>query len=154
MPCSVLGHWHDGALHVALYALFWVSAGPPHARSRFPFLSNCMTDGAGTQQSDRGVSRGVVGGVVMGKYGGGEGTAPASSLVRVRGRWMIQMLLWESTARPPTCPISQFLGSCFGQSGSTTNRGGTLLSPRSASAWPGNSCQTPRARSTMTSNAR
>src|ERR1700737_2854317 len=62
IPCSLAGQTHAGATHLL------GSSGPPQAWSRLPSASNSMTDGAGLQQSERGLVR-----------VGGLGTAPFSS---------------------------------------------------------------------------
>src|SRR5689334_3628607 len=66
-----------------------------------------MMDGAGTQHLDC----------------GGFCAAPASSFVRDRGRWLIQIWSCASTVMPPTWPMIQLLGSALGQNGSTLNVG-------------------------------
>ena len=50
---------------------------------------------------------------------GGLREAPSSSTVSVPGRCKTQMWSCRSTAKPPTCPIIQLLGSSRGHSGST-----------------------------------
>src|SRR5437867_1535139 len=41
----------------------------------------------------------------------------------VAGRWKTQRLSWESTASPPTCPVTHLFGNASDQSGSGSNSG-------------------------------
>ena len=88
MPCSFSGQ------------LGWCP-GPPQACTRFPSGSNSSTEGAGTQQAER----------------GGLKVAPRSSSVMERGRWTTQTWSRASVATPAACPISQRFGNGFGQNG-------------------------------------
>src|SRR5262245_55824642 len=94
MPCSFSGHGCP-------------AAGPPHDPTSAPDVSNSSTGGAGRQQSER----------------GGVSVAPFSSSVSDFGRCTTHTWLRLSTATPAACPISQLLGSGFGQNGSTSNTG-------------------------------
>src|SRR5688572_5472990 len=75
-----------------------------------------MIDGPGRQQSP-------IGGVASRYF---------SSSARVRGRWLIQMWSWESTATPENSPNDQLFGRLFGQAASNSNTGTPGLCVRAA----------------------
>src|SRR5438105_4844328 len=54
---------------------------------------------------------------------GGTSEAPFSPSGIVAGRWNTHRLSCESTASPPTCPVTHLFGNACDQSGSGSNRG-------------------------------
>ena len=70
-------------------------------------VSNSRTAGAGMQHSDWGGLR----------------DAPFSPSGIVSGRWKTHRLSCESTATPPTCPVTHLFGSACDHSGSGSNSG-------------------------------
>ena len=105
--------------------------GPPQLRTRLPAASNARTGGAPAQHSP-----------VL------SSNAFSLSASVAELRWTIQTTSWSSAQTPIVCPRIQWLGIGFGQNGSTSNRGASMLpccaAARSSAAWV-----RPRATSTM-----
>src|SRR6266702_2593337 len=58
---------------------------------------------------------------------GGTSEAAFSPSGIVAGRWKTHRLSWESTAAPPTCPVTHLFGNVCDQSGSGSNCGTWVL---------------------------
>ncbi len=94
IPCWVVGHSYP-------------APGPPQACSSLPFGANSRTAGAGTQHS-------ACGGVSDAAF------SPSGMLA---SRWNTQTLSCESTATPPTAPVTHRFGSACDHSGSGSKSG-------------------------------